>query len=71
MTWTKEDELLLKELQERKQQYENTMADCVERAVGTYLCLCSMCSSTVPIGLIEHATEFRKVLEPFDKEFKA
>lgn len=69
MTWTQEDEQKLKELEERKQAYINVLKNCVDNAVDTYLSLpYTVDAEEITCGLIEHATVFRKVLEPFDKE---
>lgn len=70
MTWTNEDERTLNELQERKQQYENAMADCVGRVVDQHFRY-NTDSGEIRDALIRNATQIRKVLEPFDKEFKA
>lgn len=70
MNWTDEDERPLKELQERKQRYENTMADCVGRVVDQHFTY-DMELGEIRDTLIHNATQIRKVLEPFDKEFKS
>lgn len=69
MSWTTEDDKLLAEMLERKQAYENTMRECVARAVDTHLTVYQV--DEVVGDLIKNATVFRKVLEPFDKEFKS
>lgn len=69
MNWTKEDEKILNEMLKRKSQSVVLLREGVERAVDTYLTVYD--PDEVTDDLIAHATEFRKVLEPFDKEFKA
>lgn len=67
MTWTKEDEKLLKELQERKQQETRVLEDCVRRAVNQFH-LYHSATDELADALIKNATQIRKVLEPFDEE---
>jgi len=69
MSWTSEDEANLVDLQERKKKEYDVLTACVWRLVDRTI---SSFGSTqvVTDDLIAHATEFRKVLEPFESEFK-
>lgn len=70
MNWTDEDERILQELQERKRQCEASLLEPVKLAVAE-LFWRQMGDDDVANVLIENATQIRKVLEPFDKEFKS
>lgn len=69
MSWNNSDEKLLKELQERRQAYYNTMYECVERFISGIDLESSYEEGLIIEYLIEHATAARKILEPFDSEF--
>lgn len=66
MTWTKGDESLLQELQERKAAEMGVLRGCVVRSLHWYEPFSEL--TDVVEGLIANATTIRKVLEPFDEE---
>lgn len=69
MTWTTHDEATLQCLREKKAEHINMSRDCVMRAVHWYDNFSER--TELVEGLISHATVIRKVLEPFDEEFKS
>jgi hypothetical protein len=69
MGWTEEDEVVLQRMLQRKQDDLNGKRDCVLRRV-VWSNLEGSNAGEITNLLIEHATAFRKLLEPFDKEAK-
>lgn len=68
MTWTAEDEKQLQALQNRKANHTRVLEECVDRMVSQHFHY-DMSLDQITNTLIENATQIRKVLEPFDKEF--
>lgn len=66
-TWTREDEQDLNALLDRKQTMRRTLEDCVELAVERWA-YHNMSANDISSSLMHHATQIRKVLEPFDSE---
>lgn len=66
MTWTAEDERLLKELTERKQAVQNVLQDCVIRTATVLRLHHCVDADEAARDLIANAEQIRKVLEPFD-----
>lgn len=67
MTWTMEEEVELRRLQNKKAHEEAITRGCVEQAVSQFHYR-DMDSDQIVDALIENAATIRKVLEPFDNE---